>query len=133
MEPTRDYLKKLILDGPLLIGILALLLLRAGTVQALASACGQWSIIKSPSPGTYDNSLNAVASVSTNDVWAVGYASNSMSGPYNGIIEHWNGQTWRQVPSPHPPNTIIYLVGVSAISATDIWALGQIDTGQGSV
>lgn len=129
---TRNYFKKQMLYVPL-IGIVLLFLLQTGPVQAAAPQCGQWSISQSPSPGASYNSLNAVASVSTNDVWAVGFYSNSGYGPSYGLIEQWNGQKWRRVPSPQPHNSSIHLVGVSAISASDIWAVGYIEYGEGPI
>jgi hypothetical protein len=72
-----------------------------------------WSIVTSPSPGSMFNRLNAVAAVSTNDVWAVGVGN----GP---LIEHWNGSSWKVVSSP----TTISLSSVTAVSAHDVWAVG---------
>src|SRR5438552_1075181 len=40
--------------------------------------CGpSWGVVTGPSPGSADNALNGVAAVSANDVWAVGYYSNT--------------------------------------------------------
>jgi hypothetical protein len=43
------------------------------------------------------------------------------------LIEHWNGTTWTQVPSPSPggPTRNNWLIGVTATSATDAWAVGR--------
>src|SRR5207249_2942832 len=73
-----------------------------------------WSIVPSPSPGTIDNELQAVAAAAANDVWAVGY--------YDGLIliEHWNGASWNIVPSPGYSR----LYGVAAVASNDIWAVG---------
>jgi hypothetical protein len=39
-----------------------------------------------------------------------------------GIIEHWNGQRWELLPAPANSQTLLKL---SAVSADDIWAVGQ--------
>jgi hypothetical protein len=62
--------------------------------------------------------LNAVATVSANNAWAVGYSSQG------GLILHWDGASWNVVPSPHPGN-IEGLYGIVAFSANDVWAVGR--------
>jgi hypothetical protein len=86
----------------------------------------QWSIVPSPSPGVNGNSLNAVVALSANDVWAVGYQYN---GSYiqQTLIEHWNGSTWNVKSSSNPGPSINELTGVTAVSATDVWAVGYHD------
>jgi hypothetical protein len=76
-----------------------------------------WSIVPSPNPATND-ALLGVAAVSTNDVWAVGKA-NTSSPP---VIEHWNGSTWQTVKAPRQNG---FLQAVTAVSANDIWAVGE--------
>ena len=50
------------------------------------------------------------------------------------IILHWDGRSWRRVPSPNIPFSArgnlagIELTGVSAVSANDIWAVSGIAT-----
>ena len=77
----------------------------------------QWSRIPSPNTGGADNVLTAVAAVSANDVWAVGYRNSQT------LILHWNGANWAVVPSPSPG---IYsrLAGVAAVGPNDAWAVG---------
>ena len=48
------------------------------------------------------------------NVWAVG---NSPSGP---LIAHWDGTAWTITPSPAPGT----LTGITARSASDVWAVG---------
>jgi hypothetical protein len=40
------------------------------------------------------------------------------------LIEHWNGTSWSVVPSPAAEPTAASLAGISAASASDIWAVG---------
>jgi len=82
-----------------------------------------WSIIPSPSPGTYNgNVLNAVAAISTNDVWAVGWYQSGPTGQEGGALTmHWDGTSWTVVPNPSRWT----LYGVTAISSNDVWAVGE--------
>jgi hypothetical protein len=80
----------------------------------------RWSIVSGPNSGLYG--LSSVAAVASNDVWAVGQAAKY---PYT-VIEHWNGVRWSLARSPRlrEKNGNAVLVGVSALSATDVWAVG---------
>ena len=81
-----------------------------------------WSIIPSPSPGTYNgNDLTAVAAISTNDVWAVGWYQSGPTGQVGGALTmHWDGTSWTVVPNP----TKATLYAITAISSNDVWAVG---------
>jgi hypothetical protein len=94
-------------------------------------------------------SLSDMAVLSERDIWAVGSASVSVvssqvtiSGgspvmfvPRSGkpLIEHWDGRTWQIVASPGgftgnpamPDLSTNTLTRISAVSATDIWAIGS--------
>jgi hypothetical protein len=82
-----------------------------------------WSIIPSPSPGTYNgNVLTAVAAVSTNDVWAVGWYQSGPTGQEGGALTmHWDGTSWTVVPNPSKAT----LRAITAISSNDVWAVGD--------
>lgn len=83
----------------------------------------RWSIVSSPNPGTADNFLNGVATISANDVWAVGHYTNNGSGYTETFTEHWGGTSWSVIPSQNPePESI--LNGVAAVSTNDVWAVG---------
>jgi hypothetical protein len=81
-----------------------------------------WSIIPSPSPGTYNgNVLYAVAAVSTNDVWAVGWAESGPTGQEGGALTmHWDGASWTVISNP----SRAALLAVTAIAPNDVWAVG---------
>jgi hypothetical protein len=88
----------------------------------------KWSTVASPNPGP-STQLTGVSAVSATDAWAVG---NTNSGPVNttpgpALILHWNGRKWSKVASPEPSDVYYFLRGVSAISATDAWAVGVWD------
>jgi hypothetical protein len=90
----------------------------------------QWSLVPSPSPDTQLNSLHAVAAVSANDVWAVGYRGGTTNEtPLESLILRWNGATWSQVPSPSVPIGANQLWAITAISASEVWAVGSAGGG----
>jgi hypothetical protein len=65
--------------------------------------------------------FSGVAAAASNDVWAVG--SKTVSATSNTLIEHWDGTSWSVVPSPTPSGGGL-LLAVTAISTTDVWAVG---------
>jgi mannosyltransferase OCH1-like enzyme len=87
----------------------------------------QWGVVKSPGPGSVSNLLLGVAAVSASDIWTVGSYQNS-NFVYQTLTEHWNGTQWGVVKSPSPGSITTQLVGVAAISPTDVWAVGHADS-----
>jgi hypothetical protein len=57
----------------------------------------------------------AIVMISSNEGWAVGDG---------GLIMHWNGAAWSQVPSP----TTYELRGLTSVGANDLWAVGAHGT-----
>jgi len=107
----------------------------SGTLSPL-TCDGQWHTVRAVDV-TKDygdfNSLNAVAALSSTDVWAVGqfriYAQNDYDQP---LAEHWNGTKWKVIPTPTPSKPIDILWGAAAISSDDAWAVGyERDVGSG--
>jgi hypothetical protein len=87
-----------------------------------------WTVVPTPNPattGAAQNALLAVAAVSGTDVWAVGY---SITDSYATLAMHWDGSRWSLVPTPNPPardfNSGPILTAITAISSTDVWAVG---------
>lgn len=82
-----------------------------------------WSIISSPSPGTYNgNDLAAVAAISSNDVWAVGWYQSGPTGQVGGALTvHWDGTSWTVIPNPSKAN----LYAITAVASNDVWAVGE--------
>jgi hypothetical protein len=94
----------------------------------------QWSIVKSLSPGADFNNLYGVAAIAANDVWAVGsYSNNQQVSDTQTLIEHWNGAKWSIVSSPSPGAYTNILSGVAAVSANDVWAVGNYSPNGGSI
>jgi hypothetical protein len=91
-----------------------------------------WAVVASPNPaGERYVELDAVAIVSANDVWAVGYATNDHRS-YRTLIEHWNGESWSIVSSWSPNGHGGQLTAVSAIGVDDVWAVGTTANGSGN-
>jgi hypothetical protein len=91
----------------------------------------KWSIVTSPNPGAQLNELFGVAAVSPTDVWAVGSFALTGFSPSQTLIEHWNGTSWSVVTSPNVGTQTNELLGVTAVSASDIWAVGDFNNGTG--
>ncbi len=102
---------------------IALLCIILGSAMAEAAAAGKsWKVVASVNPQG-DDSLFGVAATSTGDVWAVGTANQGSVLPVT-LIEHWNGTLWQVVSSPNPGPGNNHLYGVTALSPTNVWAVG---------
>ena len=85
-------------------------------------------IARSPNAANDNNELRGVIALGAGDVWAVGsfvtrYSVTSTV--RSTLIEHWTGSAWAQVPNPSPGSSANNLYAVSAVNASDIWAVGQ--------
>jgi hypothetical protein len=79
---------------------------------------GTWTHMFPAVPG-----LDDITAVAWNDVWAVGiYDHNDPGGAATAV--HWNGKRWSVVPTPSEPGSSRDLMGVSAVSASNVWAVG---------
>ena len=85
---------------------------------------GAWSIVPSPPNGNNQHDLFGVAAASSGDVWAVGRVRD-ISSYFRLLLEHWNGAAWGAAPGPPTGPGHQYLYGVTALTGTDIWAVGQ--------
>lgn len=91
---------------------------RSVKLAALAIAV---SVLVSALPAVAIEPRHAVAArTAANSVWAVGSVPRS-SGSDVGLIERWNGSSWRRVVSPTRGN----LIGVTAVSRSNAWAVGS--------
>lgn len=90
-----------------------------------------WAVVSTPSPGTGSDFLNQAAGLASNDLWTVGSRDNSSASEGAGshtLIEHWDGTSWRVVPSPNAGDAQNILRGIAVVSANDIWAGGYSKT-----
>jgi hypothetical protein len=97
-----------------------------------------WQRVPSPNLGASDNRsfLGGVTTVSAHLAWAVGGTFGASTGDTRSLILHWNGTVWRRVPSPSPgvrtgSDLSVGLNGVSASSARQAWAVGNLTCGCG--
>lgn len=71
-----------------------------------------WVHVGTPSPASDFAFFTAASTFSADDAWAVGPA----------ILDHWNGSAWKSADAPVAND---YLLGVSADSPVDAWAVGH--------
>jgi hypothetical protein len=126
------------LTRPFLIGSAAFMLL-TGSVNGLAAptassavpTCHSWSGGQPPNQGgssAYDV-MTSVAALSPCNVWAGGhYRSGSV---FQTLIEHWNGTSWKILPSPDPGGSARsnQVFGIAALASGRAWAVGYYDDG----
>jgi len=84
-----------------------------------------WKPVASPNGPSTANFLYSVAAPSPSAAFAVGYFGNGVT--YLTLAEHWNGRSWDKVSSPSPSGIfgVSLLGGITAVSATDAWAVGH--------
>ena len=84
-----------------------------------------WTLKNSPDPSSTSNHLRGVSATSVSNAWAVGYYDKAAA--TDTLAEQWNGttKTWKKFASPDPSSTSNSLYGVSAISASSAWAVGD--------
>jgi hypothetical protein len=101
-----------------------------------------WTIVHNPSIGPSGASVEpaAIFAGSPTDAWLVGlYFSRQVMGRFGPAARtyaaHWNGQVWSYVPTPNfdwpSLNIDNYLLGVSASSPNDAWAVGSVGSDEG--
>jgi hypothetical protein len=87
-----------------------------------------WKVIASPnvSPNQVvsNNRLAGVVTLGANNAWAIGDYDDG--GSQRPLILRWDGASWQSVAAPEPAGaTNIKLMGIAAVSANDIWAVGR--------
>lgn len=80
---------------------------------------GKWNV--TPQPMSTNSTLNSVAVVKADDVWAVG-EDRSDPQATKPLTMHWNGTAWKVVPGPPVPTGSFSDVKVGADGA--VWASG---------
>jgi hypothetical protein len=96
----------------------------AAPLRSTLSTCGSWQLVSSPLPRHAIGALTGLASVSKNDVWAVGdREEQNSSGQGHPLIEHWNGTRWTIVSGPSAG--LYGLSEIAAVSRNDVWAVGS--------
>jgi hypothetical protein len=88
-----------------------------------------WRHIKEAPGLTYGGIILSIDVRTSTDAWAVGYGGTVVPDINGPLIEHWDGTAWSVVPSPQPQGGSSALTEVSAVSATDAWAVGYDSRG----
>jgi hypothetical protein len=86
-----------------------------------------WSV--ATTPNLYQGSkavdiLVGSSALATNDAWAVGYGSSSVSSARAPLAEWWNGSNWTIEPAVSVGTIGTVLLGVDAVNPNDVWAVG---------
>jgi hypothetical protein len=89
-----------------------------------------WQQVPTPSPAT-GGTLLAVTAASARSAWAAGESGGTPGKPSQALIEHWDGTSWRQVPSPHPGGAS-FLLSIAAVAARSAWAVGGVSQRNGT-
>lgn len=88
-----------------------------------------WSIVPTPNANQTGNYLYSIAANSPTDIWLVG-AKVAPNVPVRTLTLHFDGATWKVVPSPNPQQSFELdqnvLLSVRAVSASDVTAVGYI-------
>jgi hypothetical protein len=89
----------------------------------------RWSVVPTPAVGREDTALTGVVARARDDVWAVGRRVRPDQ-PMHSLIEHWDGQSWSEVPSPTVGSRDNALSSVTTAPDGRVWAAGFfIDAG----
>jgi hypothetical protein len=86
-----------------------------------------WSL--SPQPDMANGELHGVVALAADDVWAVGIQQDPASPWSSALVEHWDGTSWTVVPVPPGEGFDAWLTAVTAVSPTEVWAVGSFRQG----
>jgi hypothetical protein len=104
-----------------------------GGSPALRLHDGRWTPMPTaPAPSLAPDGSSAIimsdaASISASNAWAVGGYGSSRVGEgisETAMIEHWDGTQWTVAATPPPPDPDSQLLALTAVSPSDIWAIG---------
>lgn len=87
------------------------------------SVAPTWRNVPSFSSGAHDILLG-IAALAPNDIWAIGDFSTD-GHIYQGLTEHWDGGTWRQVASANPGADDTEPISLAARPPHALWAVGS--------
>jgi hypothetical protein len=85
-----------------------------------------WQTMPHPHPAP-QGQLSGVVALAPDDVWAVGAQSGAGGGRGDQLLTlHWDGQQWREVPSPQLGQDASFSAATAQAPDT-IWAVGEAD------
>jgi len=87
-----------------------------------------WNLVPTPEISEFEYNLEAIDTLSTQDVWTVGHGRPAGSGwdiPTTAIVGRYDGAAWSVVPTPPPAAGISQmLTDVDMVSTADGWIVG---------
>lgn len=88
-----------------------------------------WSDVRPllANPGA-GSSIEAIAAIATDDVWAVGHEFDLATGRDVALLLHWNGTAWSRIDAPTEDGRNVRLRDVVARSSGDVFAAGSATT-----
>lgn len=97
-----------------------------GRVPLVEQRVNAWKAVPAPGPAAVADELEliSVAPLSATDAWAAGWYLDDADLETKNLVEHWDGTAWVVVPTPnsYPAGG---LLGIAAVSPTDVWAVGS--------
>jgi hypothetical protein len=84
-----------------------------------------WSSVAIPDPDFTPGAGQSISASSPTDIWVVGTTVNTTTGTTTAEALHFNGTAWAVVPMQQPGTNTPTIAAVTAISATDVWAVGE--------
>jgi hypothetical protein len=90
-----------------------------------------WTPVAIPDPAFTPSSGEAITAVSPTDIWVIGNTINQTTEATEPEALNYNGTTWKVVPVAQPNESSSALNAITAISATNVWAVGE-DSGAGT-
>ena len=84
-----------------------------------------WSSVTVPDPDFTPGADESISASSATDIWVVGTTVNTTTGTTTAEALHFNGTAWAVVPMQQPGTNTPTISAVTAISATDAWAVGE--------
>jgi len=89
-----------------------------------------WSVHATPKALGSEGEIAAMSSAGPDDVWAVGAKGNLAGDAWVTFAMHWNGSSWKVVPTPSiPPADLGSLGSVAVRNQNDAWATGATVNG----
>jgi hypothetical protein len=88
-----------------------------------------WKVVRTPNAGPNFNSFYGLAA-RDGEAWAVGEHLNSAYQD-RGLVEVWNGRSWSIASTPNPGRLRDMFFGASALSAGNVWVVGDQENGEG--
>ncbi|GLW68493.1 hypothetical protein Kpho02_07920 [Kitasatospora phosalacinea] len=106
---------------------------RGGGVPIGHYRAGRWQVQDAPLPAhAVGGGFGGITTAGgPDDAWAVGSYQPDDLLTFYGVIEHWDGASWRQVPTPDLGTDYWTLSDVAATGPSDVWAAGSVGTPEG--